>query len=122
MGVVGKTVKAPFTEAAKIVMGVEVRAKARAERRKKSRCEVRGARKENETFAPAPALAMPEWYTRRRARVRWERLVGLAHIARHVMECHLTQETRVQSVMVDVASNICQALEVGARSPQSRAR
>jgi len=88
-GVVGKTVNARFfTAAARIARGVEQCAKRRAERRKSSRREVRGARKENETFAPAPAMAMPEWYTKRRARVRWERLAGLADIARHVIECH----------------------------------
>jgi hypothetical protein len=38
---------------------------------------------------------------------------GLADIARHVIGCHLTQETRIQNVLDDVASETCQALGNG---------
>jgi len=34
----------------------------------------------------------------------------LAYIAGHVIGCHLTQETRVQSASGDVANNIIQTL------------
>jgi hypothetical protein len=42
-------------------------------------------------------------------KVRWMtwRAVGLADIARHVIDRHITQETRVQSVMDCVAYSNC---------------
>ena len=46
---------------------------------------------------------------------------GLADIARHVIGCRSTQETRVQSVLDDVASSNSQALPrdgTGADSPR----
>ena len=39
--------------------------------------------------------------------------MGLADIARRVTGCRSTQETRVQSALDDVTSNICQALGMG---------
>jgi len=45
---------------------------------------------------------------------------GLTDIAGHVIGCRLTQETRVQNVMYDVASNISQALPRPQRLRQLR--
>ena len=39
--------------------------------------------------------------------------MGLADIARHVIGCHLPQDTRAQSALDDEASNILQALNYG---------
>jgi hypothetical protein len=43
------------------------------------------------------------------------RALGLADIARHVIGCHVTRETRVQGALDDMASNLCQALIPGGR-------
>jgi hypothetical protein len=40
----------------------------------------------------------------------------------HVIGCHSAQETRVQSALDDVASNICQALPRAARTRCHRRR
>ena len=44
--------------------------------------------------------------------VRWMtwRAMGLAGVARHVIGYHSTQETKVQSALDDVSSNVCKAL------------
>ena len=47
---------------------------------------------------------------------------GLVNVARRVMGCHLTQETRVQNALDDVASHIRQALAFGCRRPNSTSR
>ena len=41
--------------------------------------------------------------------MKW-RAMGLADTARHVIGCHLTQETRFEMCVDDVADNTCQAL------------
>ena len=40
---------------------------------------------------------------------------SLAGIARHVTGCRLTQETRVQNTLTDVAGNICLAVLLGSK-------
>jgi len=53
-------------------------------------------------------------YTRVRAlRVRLRLRRGLADVARRVIGCHSTQETRVHSALDDVASVIRQAVDSG---------
>jgi len=49
------------------------------------------------------------------------RAKGLADIARHVIGCHSTQETRVIICFDNVASIVCQALVLGVHQPGGRA-
>ena len=44
----------------------------------------------------------------------------LTYMARHVIGCHLTQATKVQNALDDVASDICQALAAGTFTPCPR--
>ena len=46
--------------------------------------------------------------------------MGLADVARHVIGCHSSQETRVRLHVDDVASNICQAVAGGVREGEHR--
>jgi hypothetical protein len=54
--------------------------------------------------------------------MRWMtwRPMDLADNARHVVGCHVTHESRVQNVLDDEASNICQALIFGPADPTAR--
>ena len=43
------------------------------------------------------------------------RAVGASHTARHVIGYHVNRQSRVKNASIDVASNICRAINTGVR-------